>query len=307
MMSEKTIIDYEQMETIARKFEVEGEELTRLLLKIRQKVHDAQTEWVGRGSDAFYDEMHNKVLPAMQRLCEASFFTAQVTRAILAVYHQAEDEGSSLFKGRLERIGLDGGGIRLGNVGGVSVGPGPRGLGATFGAAGVGTVAGTGAGGVAESGSARSDNIPGAGGVQNASVGNSAMGGEGGGGGGNSGVQGSLGTGGGSGASSNPGFSGSGGSLRTGSTAGMQDHIYGGSNPSSGGDPSRNGGAAGGAGGPQGSGGGSTPPGAKSVAGGVAAVGSAGVAAGGASAALNTAGKSIKGKRRVKKKNKNNE
>ena len=47
----KTIVDYQQMQDITKRFEAEGDELTRPLMQTRQKVHDIEAEWVGKGPD----------------------------------------------------------------------------------------------------------------------------------------------------------------------------------------------------------------------------------------------------------------
>ncbi len=141
-MADKTLVDYDQMQGIANKFEAEGEELTRLLMQTRQKVHDTQSEWIGRGADSFNDDMENKLLPAFQRLCEALSLTNQITKSILAVYQQSEQQAANLFKGKLQGAYLGSAGIGVGQSGGIPVGPGLGGPGQTVDAAGIGATPG---------------------------------------------------------------------------------------------------------------------------------------------------------------------
>ena len=105
-MAEKTIVNYEQMQAFVKKFESEGEALAQWTGKLRQAVHHLQSEWIGAGSESFFDEMETLVLPAMQRLSEAILFTANTTTGINKIYHQAEDEGSRLFGDNLGDVQL---------------------------------------------------------------------------------------------------------------------------------------------------------------------------------------------------------
>jgi len=79
-MADKTIVDYEQMQDIARKFYAEGDELTRLLLQTRQKVHETQADWIGRGADSFNDDMDNKILPALQRFARLCYIQIRLPK-----------------------------------------------------------------------------------------------------------------------------------------------------------------------------------------------------------------------------------
>ncbi len=118
-MAENTIINYEQLQAIAKKMEAEAEAIAGILATLRQLVHDLEKEWIGTGSDAFFDEMETIVLPSMQRLCEALHFSAETSRAILKIYHGAEEDASAPFKGDLDSVNLrstDFGEGQFGNV-----------------------------------------------------------------------------------------------------------------------------------------------------------------------------------------------
>ena len=71
----------------------------QLLNQTKGKVeglHDNQ--WVGRGSDQFFGEMEQLVLPAMGRLVQALHAAAGAADNIVKIYRNAEDEGQSVFK-----------------------------------------------------------------------------------------------------------------------------------------------------------------------------------------------------------------
>lgn len=56
-MGDKTILDYQNLAEIQKKFRVEAEELVNVTARLRQKVHNLQKDWIGQGAEAFFDEM----------------------------------------------------------------------------------------------------------------------------------------------------------------------------------------------------------------------------------------------------------
>ena len=125
-MTETTIVNYEQILVIIKKFQTEGESIAQLLTKLRRAVHQLKGEWIGEGSDAFYDEMEMMVLPSLHRLSEALLFSAGAAQDITKLYHNAEEESSRLFKGDLESTDFGAGefaGIGAGGLGGAGGGP----------------------------------------------------------------------------------------------------------------------------------------------------------------------------------------
>jgi len=57
--------------------------------------------WVGRGSDAFTDELLNQVLPSLDRLSAALEAITVTLRAAMQQIQDAEQQGAALFKGGL--------------------------------------------------------------------------------------------------------------------------------------------------------------------------------------------------------------
>ncbi len=322
-MADKTIVDYEQLREFAKKFANEGEILAQLTSQIRQSVHNLKGEWIGAGSDAFFDEMETELLPALKRLHEAMTFSGATVNNISKIYRTAEEEGSNFVKnydGSARGLGsFDFGASEFGNPGGIGGVAGGVGLGeADFGASdfdnlsGVGTPGGTEPGiGDADYGASDFDNLSDsqgeAGGSQPSPQDNqepqevkmdaseSSAGGAGGGGtggGGSSGLQGDLSdmgtglTGEDSGSST-----GGGGGSNAGDAGGtpMADHVY------------QSGGSAGGGGGTQGPSGApppsSSPPETPQEGEGINAAGTAGVV-GGVGAAAGAAKKVVKDKDR---------
>ena len=63
-----------------------------------QQMETLEPDWVGLGSDAFFEEMQGEVLPAVQRLQEALEQAGMVTGEIVSIFQQADEEASSPFR-----------------------------------------------------------------------------------------------------------------------------------------------------------------------------------------------------------------
>jgi WXG100 family type VII secretion target len=121
-MAEQTILNYDELQRIAKSLDTESEELVDLLSKTRQKVHELHDDWIGKGADKFFDEMESEVLPGMGRLNQALAFTSETLRAIMKIFDTAENETANFFSdGQMESSG----GGSLGDTGtqsGIDVG-----------------------------------------------------------------------------------------------------------------------------------------------------------------------------------------
>ena len=129
-MAEKTIVNYEQLQGFVKKINTEGEAIAQVLGKLREKVHHMHNEWIGAGSDAFFDEMEMEILPAVQRLSEALLFTGKTLVDITKIYGHAEDDSKNLFKGDFQNANqgaADFGAGRFGEIGGALGGIGSGG------------------------------------------------------------------------------------------------------------------------------------------------------------------------------------
>ncbi len=118
--------DHDGLAKIAQGFARQAANTERSLRKIKQSMDTLQGgDWIGRGASAFYKEMENDVLPAVQRLHSALNQADQVTRQIRNILQEAEDEAARI----------------LGVIAGVAAGVG--GIGAAVGAV-VGEMLGSG-------------------------------------------------------------------------------------------------------------------------------------------------------------------
>lgn len=153
-MAEVIQANYEQLEEIKAKFGQEAEAaqgMQQNLTKAFKPLEDGG--WLGRGADAFFNEMNGELLPAVRRFIEALLKAGQVTGEIAELFHTEEQEAASVV-----RNGGSGGGKGDGAAGGGAAGGASGGAGgAAGGAAGAGAAGGAGggaAGGTGGSGAA---------------------------------------------------------------------------------------------------------------------------------------------------------
>jgi WXG100 family type VII secretion target len=98
-MSDKTELNYEQMQGIVKKLQGEAEAINQLLSQTKSGVENLHGNgWVGRGSEQFFQEMESLVLPAMGRLVGALHAAANAADQVVNIYRQAEDEAQGMFK-----------------------------------------------------------------------------------------------------------------------------------------------------------------------------------------------------------------
>ena len=97
-MADEVRADYEQLEQVASRFANQSQEVQQMLQQVRNQMQKLQSDWIGRGSEAFFSEMEGEVLPAVQRLQQALEEANRVTNEIVQTMQQAEDEASSPFR-----------------------------------------------------------------------------------------------------------------------------------------------------------------------------------------------------------------
>jgi WXG100 family type VII secretion target len=98
-MSDEIRADYDQLKEIATRFSRQAQEIQQMLQQVKASMDKLENGgWIGRGSDAFFNEMHDKVLPATTRLQKALNDANRTTATIAQTVKQAEEEASSLFR-----------------------------------------------------------------------------------------------------------------------------------------------------------------------------------------------------------------
>jgi len=97
-MADRIDVDYDEMNRIAKSYSNEADSIAQLIVQTRSKVAGLHGNgWIGQGSEAFFAEMENMVLPSMDRLQKALTETSLRTLDVVKTFQNAEDEARSLF------------------------------------------------------------------------------------------------------------------------------------------------------------------------------------------------------------------
>lgn len=96
-MTDKIEIDYLVIEKLIQYFRTSAESYHTRHQLLKRMVDELETEWIGRGSEAFQYEMRDTALPAMKRLATNFDTIAQVLNQVAVILRQAEEAGSRLF------------------------------------------------------------------------------------------------------------------------------------------------------------------------------------------------------------------
>ena len=90
--------DYGQLKQIAQGFQGQADKSNSTLQSLKQQMQTLQGgDWIGKGADAFYQEMSSAVLPSMQRLTQALNRAATVTQQISQTVKQAEEDAARVL------------------------------------------------------------------------------------------------------------------------------------------------------------------------------------------------------------------
>lgn len=91
-------VDYDRLAEVARGFERNAETAAAMRKQVqRNALALRQGGWDGRGSIAFFAEVDGVVLPAVQRLADALQEAGSVSRSIVEIMQQAEEEAARPF------------------------------------------------------------------------------------------------------------------------------------------------------------------------------------------------------------------
>lgn len=92
--------EYDELQQIASIFAVQAERSQRSLRQIKSQVETLQGgDWIGQGAQAFYKEMDQQVLPALNRLVEALNQAQQTTKQISKIVQETEETTARLLGG----------------------------------------------------------------------------------------------------------------------------------------------------------------------------------------------------------------
>lgn len=90
--------DYEQLEQVSSRFNNQSQAIQQMLQRVKSSMDKLEGGgWIGRGSDSFFNEMQDEVLPASTRLQDALAQAGQLTQQIAQTVRTAEEEAGGLF------------------------------------------------------------------------------------------------------------------------------------------------------------------------------------------------------------------
>lgn len=93
--------DYDALENISNQFAQQATQIEQLSHKLDSLIGSLESGgWIGRGANSFFNEMHDEVLPAVQRLCRALEDGSSAVKQISNIVSQSEQEAGSLFSSR---------------------------------------------------------------------------------------------------------------------------------------------------------------------------------------------------------------
>ena len=98
MGAQKVEANYEMLAQISQKFAQQAECVQQLLTNVQGKMDTLTETWAGQGSEAFFSEMQDVILPATNRLMAAMQQAGTDTQQISQTMSQAEENASSVFQ-----------------------------------------------------------------------------------------------------------------------------------------------------------------------------------------------------------------
>lgn len=90
-------VDYEAMRKFGKSFQNEGDDLTKLYFVTNTKLDGLKRDWIGRGSESFFHEMENTMMPSFDRLCKALIDAAQAANKVSRLFSDAEETARGDF------------------------------------------------------------------------------------------------------------------------------------------------------------------------------------------------------------------
>jgi len=90
--------NYETLTAVAKRFGQQSNQIRQMHSRLQRQVALLRAAWVGKGSDAFFAETTDRVLPAVLRLSAALAEADRVTAQIAELLRGAEEQGASPFK-----------------------------------------------------------------------------------------------------------------------------------------------------------------------------------------------------------------
>jgi WXG100 family type VII secretion target len=91
--------EYDNLAQIAKAFSKNSEATQSEHKKLASKMETLKNgHWIGKGADAFYSEMESSILPSVKGLADALAMAARVTRGIIKIMEETDEDAARLFQ-----------------------------------------------------------------------------------------------------------------------------------------------------------------------------------------------------------------
>ena len=99
MGAPQILADYEELAQIAKAFSKQSEAVESTAKRLASQMDTLQNgHWIGKGATAFYSEMESSILPSVNGLVEAMTLADRVTRAIIKIMEESDQEAASVIQ-----------------------------------------------------------------------------------------------------------------------------------------------------------------------------------------------------------------
>ena len=97
-MADEIRAEYSQLQQVASQFSKQATAINQMQQRVKRSMSSLQGKWIGKGSEAFFQEMSDEVMPATNRLYAALQEAGKATKQIAQILQQAEQDAASPFK-----------------------------------------------------------------------------------------------------------------------------------------------------------------------------------------------------------------
>lgn len=99
MGAPQILADSDELAQIAKAFSKQSEAVESTAKRLASRMDTLQNgHWIGKGASAFYSEMEGSILPSVNGLAEAMGLADQVTRAIIKIMEETDQEAASVIQ-----------------------------------------------------------------------------------------------------------------------------------------------------------------------------------------------------------------
>lgn len=97
-MTDRIEADYDLLEEISAKFKQQSELFGQMLQTLQSRKEALDGMWIGKGHDAFTQEMDSLTLPVCNRLLQALDEASLVTQQVATTLQDAEEDAANQFQ-----------------------------------------------------------------------------------------------------------------------------------------------------------------------------------------------------------------